>query len=300
MYKIIHYLFIVRFRKLVSKGDNLAIFLILLFYLSIAFFVFKNYDLFKNYLLLFFVEIFFYHLGRTDIELLKLRKDYKIILLLEYVLYSLPFYLVLILKQDFLVLISILTAKIILINSKKLNFKTISYPFDIFNVFWHTSFRKYKILYFFPLAFLLIWVSISYDNENILYLILLLLLIICCIPSFEKERIAEIKKNPFDSKKYLLYQFKNSIINTFYITIPFLIIFISLLQWEKALIILILFIFPVTNILLKYIYFNNTFLHQIIFVFFITCTILLYGLPLLSLPFLYRKAIKNLNSIKLC
>ena len=144
----------------------------------------------------------------------------------------------------------------------------------------------------------LFFFAIEYNNDNIFYFSLIVLTLISCIPSFERERFEEIKLNPFDSKKYLMRQFKSSIINTFYLVVPILIIICILFKWEVLYFSILIFIIPLLNIVLKYAYFNNYLLHQIIFTFFIGLSILLYGTPLLIIPLLYKKAIKNLNTIK--
>lgn len=300
MKTILYYLFLIRFRKLVSKDDNLAIFLIVILYFAVAFLFYKNYNSLNKYIFIPFLEVVIYHIQRSDIEFLKLKKNYKTILLIEYIIYSLPFYLILILKKEFVFIIGILLFQVILINVPKLNLKVISYPFDVFNVFWHITFRKFKLIYTIPLSVALTFISIKYHNENLIFFVFLILTLISSISSFERERTEEIKRNPFNSEKYLLYQFKNALINTFYLTFPIALIICFYLQWDKLFFLPIIFIMPLVNILLKYIYFSNGYLHQIVFAAFIALNVLLYGLPLILIPFLYKKAIKNINELKIC
>jgi hypothetical protein len=295
---ILHYLFLVRFRKLVSKGDTIAIVLIMLLYFAVAFLIYKNYDSLRNYIFFLFLDVLIYHVQRTDIDLLRLKKNYKTILFIEYLIYSFPFYLILFFKNEFVFITGILLFTVLLINIPKLNLKIIPYPFDSFNIFWHVTFRKYKLIYSIPILVGLIYIGIKYNNDNLTFLAFFALSLISCIPSFERERFEEIKLNSFLSEKYLLYQFKNSIINTFYIAIPIIVAICAFFQWEKLLFVPIIFIPPLLNIVLKYIYFNNNYLHQIAFTFFIASSVLLYGIPLLATPFMYKKAIKKLNIIK--
>lgn len=298
MVTILKYLFIVRFRKLISKGDSIALLLILVLYLAVAFLVFRNYEHFKNYILLFFLDPVGYHLNRLDIGILKLRKNYKVILFLEYLIYSLPFHLVLLFKGEFFLISCVLIFNVFLINLPKSNFKTIRYPFNLFNVYWHINFRKYKLLYLFPFLTILIYIAVSYKNHNLIYFVLLILAAIACNPCFEREQIEEIKRNPFSAEKYLRYQLKNTVINTFYIAIPIAILLCVFQQWEEIIFVGIVFIPPLTNVVLKYIFFRNNLIHQIVFVLFISSSIILFGAPLIALPFMYKKAIKNLNTIK--
>lgn len=295
---ILKYLFTVRFRKLVSKGDNIAVLLIVLLYLFTAYLVFKNYQHFQNYVLIFFLDVVGYHLQRSDIGILKLRKNYKLILLLEYFVYSLPFYLVIIFKGKFLLFAGILIFNVFLINLPKSNFKTLKYPFDLFNVYWHINFRKYKLIYLFLLLPILVYIAAEYKNHNLIYFVLLILSLIACTPSFERERIEEIKQNPFTAEKYLWYQFKNTIRNTFYITIPIAIMLCIFQIWEEFIWIGFVFIAPLANVILKYLCFRNNLIQQIFFVLFIATSIFLFGLPLIITPFMYKKAIKNLNALK--
>lgn len=293
-------MFLVRFRKLVSKDDHLAVFLIVLLYFAVAFLVYKNYDSFRNYILLFFVEVIVYHLQRSDIEILKLKKNYKIILITEYIIYSLPFYLVLLAKKEFVFIIGILLFKILLINAPGLNLKVIRYPFDLFNAHWHISFRRYKLIYIFPFLLALIYVAVSHKNENLILLVFFIFSFIACIPSFERESIEEISVNPFTARKYLFYQLKNTFVNTSYLLIPVVLMLCLLQQWEKVLFITMVFVPPLVNVFFKYIYFENSFLHQITFSLFIASNVFLFGIPFLILPFIYKRTIEKLNILKTC
>lgn len=299
MHKILHYLFLIRFRKLVSKGDILAIILILLLHIAAAFVVYVNYEVFRNYIFIAFLEVVIYHLQRTDLELLKLKKNYKTVVFVEYCIYSLPFYLVLVLKKEFWFIMAILVFKIVLINVPKFDSKIIRYPFDLFNVFWHVSFRKYRLIYIYPILLFLIYAAIRYSNENLTFMIFIAFSLLACIPTFEKESVEELKSNPFNGEKYLLHQLKNTIINTFYLVIV-IVPLLCILQWEKLVFLPLVFIAPFLNVLLRYIYFNNHFLQQIVFTFFLASAIFFYGIPLIILPFLYKKAVNTLNTLKTC
>lgn len=298
MIKILFFLFIIRFRKIVSKDDYLAIFILCFLYVSIAIIAFLNFAEFYNYLFILLIDILIHYINRNDIELLKLRNNYKIILFFEYLIYLSPFHIVFLLNKEYILFLGFIIFKIILINTPKINLKTIPYPFQLFNPFWHIGFRKYKLVLFLPVILILIYIAIKYDNENIIYFTFIILALISCVPSFERERLEEIKLTPFDSKKYLFYQFKNSLINTTYLIIPIAIILCFLLKWNMLIFLFGIFIITLINILLKYVFFSNPFLHQIVFIFFVGLTVSLFGVPLLITPILYKKSIENLNSIK--
>ncbi|CAM3818979.1 Putative ABC-type transport system, permease component [Flavobacterium branchiophilum] len=298
MTKILYFLFIIRFRKIVSKDDYLAIFILCFLYVSIAIIAFINYIDFYNYLFIMLVDILIHYINRSDLELLKLKNNYKTILFFEYVIYLSPFLIVFLLKKEYLLFLGFILFKIILINTPKINFKTIPYPFHLFNPFWHISFRKYKLALFFPIVLILIYIAIEHNNENIIYFSFIVLALISCIPSFERERLEEIQITPFDSRKYLIYQIKNSIINTLYIIFPIAIALCFFLKWDLILSLFGILIITLINILLKYVFYSNPYLHQIVFIFFVGLTITLYGVTLLIIPYLYKKSIENLNAIK--
>jgi hypothetical protein len=298
MIKNLYFLFLIRFRKIVSKDDYFAIALILLLYFCSAIIIYMNYEKLNNYMYLFLIDLLVKHVNRSDITFLKLNKNYKILLFLEYLIYLLPFYIIFLLKKEFLIFSGFILFQIVLLNMPRINLKTIPYPFQLFNPFWHINFRKYKLVFFLPIIFGLIYMSIISNNDNIIYFTFIILGIISCLPSFERETLEEIKLNPFNSKKYISYQFKNSIINTTYLTIPIAILLCFLLKWEQLFFLLAIFIIPLVNILLKYVFFSNSLLHQISFLFFAGFTITFFGIPLLITPYLYKKAIVNLNAIK--
>ncbi|MFB9078242.1 hypothetical protein ACFFLS_16960 [Flavobacterium procerum] len=229
-----------------------------------------------------------------------MKRNYKLILFTEYLIYSFPFYLVLLVKSEFVFIGAIMLFKIVLISLPKFNLKIIKYPFNTFNIYWHISFRKYKLVYILPLLIIVIFMAVKSDNVNLLYAVFIALSFIACVPSFERETIAEIKQNPFDAEKYLRFQFKNSIINTFYLVLPIAVTICFLFQWEKLIFLIFVFIAPIINLLFKYIYFNNSLLQQIFFVIFITGSLVLFGVPFLATPFIYKKAIKTLNILKTC
>jgi hypothetical protein len=91
MIKILKYLFLIRFRKLLTKDDFFGIFLILLAYCSIAVIFYKNFETLYYYNYLIFLDIAVNQINRKDIELLKLKANYKLILFTEYLMYLIPF-----------------------------------------------------------------------------------------------------------------------------------------------------------------------------------------------------------------
>jgi hypothetical protein len=177
------------------------------------------------------------------------------------------------------------------------SFKIISYPFELFNVFWHISFRKYKLLFVYPIIFLVCYVYFFHKNENVLLFGFLLLTLVLCIPSFEREKVSEIIITPFNSEKYLFFQLNNTLINTSYTMLPFVLI-LAFLNWEMLVYLAPVFVISTTATILKYNYFDNIILQQLVFILMLVLSITLFGLPMLLIPYLYKKAILNINSIK--
>lgn len=298
MIKILYYLLLIRFRKWVSMSDYFAMILLVLFYLFPFVLFYLNYETYKNYYFVFLFDIVFKDFNRTDVELLKLNKNYKSVLFLENLIYVFPLLVVLFVKMELVLSVSVLFFLLILTYIPKLNFKTIPYPFQLFSPFWHITFRKYKLIYVFPIILFLLFMAIEYNNENIIYFALIILSLISCIPSFERERLEEIKRTSFDSKKYLFYQLKNSILNTAYIIIPIAIVLFFLSKWNMLFFLIVILMIPIVNILLKYTFFANPFLHQIVFTFFVVLSVTMYGIPLLTIPYMYKKSIKTINKIQ--
>ena len=86
MLKILLTLITVRLRKILPKDDYFAYLLFFIFYTVIAYFFSSIYFKFSKYILLFSIEILLYHSNRRDLELLKLRKNYLLIIFIEYLL----------------------------------------------------------------------------------------------------------------------------------------------------------------------------------------------------------------------
>ncbi len=295
--QLLKYLLIIRLRKWVSKDDYLAYFLLILLHSLGAFLIYFYYEAYKNYIFLCFFDVVVFNANRDDSSFLKLSKNYKVILFFEYILYLLPYLIVLFLKLEWLFISIFLLFNLVLINLPILSFKIISYPFELFNVFWHISFRKHKLLFVYPIIFAVCYIYYLHKNENVLLFGFLLLTLVSCVTSFEREKAEEIIINPFNSEKYLFFQLKNTLINTTYILSPAVFAF-SILNWEMLVYILPVFVISITATLLKYIYFNNIMLQQLVIVVLMVLSISLFGLPILLMPYLYKKAISNLNSIK--
>ena len=166
----------------------------------------------------------------------------------------------------------------------------------MFDVFWTISFRKYKLFLLIPVLGFLVYMGFKYQNSNLQYFVLLASGIILCIPSNEREKLHFIKSSSFIGKNYLLQQIKTTIYNSIFVLIPIAIVYAVLQEYDKIIFIPLLLILPIVNLLFKYVFFDRIVVHNIAFVFFVGN--LMFGFPLLFIPILYFKSIKNLKIIQ--
>ena len=96
--------------------------------------------------------------------------------------------------------------------------------------------------------------------------------------------------------KFYLQQIKTTCYNSIFFLIPIAIVFAVLQEFEKVIFIPLLLLLPIVNLLFKYVFFDRIIIHNIAFVFFIGN--LMFGFPLLFIPILYLKSIKNLKVIQ--
>lgn len=272
-------------------------FLFLIFYGIAVYFLNQAYADYGNYFIYGSVlDVLLYHINRKDLELLERYSKAKLLLISEYTIYSLPFLLAYVWFQDWL-FVCIQFFFIIIFLFIKLNFyKTIKYPFKLFNPFWHISFRKHKLILFLPLLLFLNYVGWQSNNENLNIASLFVASILGCIPSFEREGLQHIKMSYFQSRKYITEQIKSVFFNASFLSIPIILCFIVLEKWNLLFFVPLVYFFPITNILLKYSFYSNALLQQIFFILFVVNT--QNGLSLLALPFLYYKSYKTIEQIQ--
>ncbi|WP_430614426.1 hypothetical protein [Flavobacterium sp. JP2137] len=300
MYKNLMYLATVRFRKIFSKGDYMAMGLTLLAYALVAYVIFTNFEALKYYCVVFVLEVVLYHWNRTDMELLKLKRGYKGLLFLEYGFYTLPIYAVLLLKGEWLAALAVAVFIFGLISLPKRSFKTLRSPFRMTDPFWTMSFRKYKLFFALPFCVGGIYLAKRYENEQLILGVLLLITLLGCIPSFQREREEEVKRSVGDAKSYLRIQVYTQVIHIGFFLIPLALTLLLFSFWSWLYLLLLPLCAVVLNVILKYVFFHNPLLQQLFWVFFISLSMTTFGLPLIALPFLYQKAINNLRVLKPC
>lgn len=296
MITTIKYLILIRFRKILPKDDYLAISLFLIFYAFAVYFFNKIFLRYSYFFLFATLELFFYHQNRKDLDLLKLCKNYKFLLVVEYLIYSFPYLFIYAINHRFDIFLIHFSIVTILILIPKRNFKIIKYPFKLFDPFWHICFRKNKLIIFIPLVVFLNIVGDKYHNENLNISTLFIVTIIGCLPSFKREELVHLKASSFNSKEYLLKQIQGVVSNTILLSFILIVCFCILQKWDLLLFVPVTFLFPIISILFKYSFFLNPLLQQLLFAFFIGT--MQIGLPFFILPFLYYKSIKTINELR--
>lgn len=296
MLKILLTLITVRLRKILPKDDYFAYLLFFIFYGVIAYFFSTVYFKFSKYILLFSLEILLYHSNRGDLELLKLRKKYLLIIFIEYLFYSLPTLLIILINTDFINLSLFLVLLAFYTIIPKYRFKIIKFPFKFFDPFWTISFRKNKLYLYIPIVIFISIMGNKSNNSNLNYFSILVISIISSIPSFQRESLDQIKVSSYLGNLYLKKHMTIAIYNSIFLIIPLIILIVFYKNWELIYFLPAIVVLPVINILFKYTFFDNAFLHIVFFALFLGN--IQYGIPLLLIPFLYHYGVKKIKIIQ--
>lgn len=294
MIRVVFYLIYIHWRKFFSKGDWLTIGVLLAVFSFCLIGIYQTYE--KNYyfLFIFLISSMAHHFGRNDFQLLQKKSNWRKIIFLEYLFNILPILLIFSLKQDFLYAVLCVFVVSILVFLPQKSFKIV-YPFAIFDPFWVVSFRRYKLIFLFPILIFLLVMGKIYDNENLALFVFFLTAILGVIPYFEREFLAHILASKFKGEKYLGKQILCGMKNFSILFIPIFVLSFVFFSWEITFLGLFSFLFVFLAILTKYTFFENTLMQSIVFVMIIGGYSL--GFPLICLPFLYYKAVKNLENV---
>lgn len=295
MLTLLKYLIEIRFRKYVSKGDYVAMMLICGLYIGTAVLAYFNYAIVKGIFYFVFLDVILYHMSRTDIELLKVYKHYRIVLWFEYLLYSLPFLVVLIANQEYVGSGSVVMLYYLLSFIPKKQSTVVKYPFSLVDPFWRISFRKFKLLWILPLVILFSIMGVKHSNENLVIGSFILAGILTMIPTFERERETEIMTSVLSGREYMEEQVKGQMFNSLLVIMPILLLVLAMsFDWNYVFWGVLVLVLPMCNTILKYRFYRSELKHQL----FIASCLIGIGLPLLAMPFLYKRAIRQLNQIK--
>lgn len=295
MLTLLKYLIEIRFRKYISKGDYTAMSLIIGLYIGTAVLAYFNYEVVRGLFYFVFLDVILYHLSRTDIELLKVYKHYRIVLWFEYLLYSFPFLVVLIANREYVGMGSVVVLYYLLSFIPKKQSTVVKYPFSLVDPFWRISFRKFKLLWILSLVILFSIMGVRYSNENLVIGSFVLAGILTMIPTFERERETEIMTSVLSGREYMEEQVKGQMFNSLLVIMPVLLLVLAMsFDWNYVFWGVLVLILPMCNTILKYRFYRSELKHQL----FIASCLIGIGLPLLAMPFLYKRAIRQLNQIK--
>lgn len=297
MIQIIQTLLQIRLRKFLPPKDKLALIIFLCSCLLYLFCLNEKFQVLRNYSLLFSLDIFFYHITRKDIELLKLNKKLNLILFGEYFVYSILYLALFIINKEYLlVLIYLFLIACYTFIAPESYGKVIKYPFKLFDPFWHICWRRNKLILFLPITIFLVVVGDLYNNKNLIIASLFVASFFCAIPSFQREAYENIKMSYYSGKNYLYKQFKVAIANSIMIIIPLIITLILFQKWELLCFTPLIFAIPILNIIFKYSFFNNQLQHQLLLVVFLS--MLPLGISVVAIPFLCLKSVKTIKVIQ--
>ncbi len=252
------YLLDIRFRKYVSKGDYIAMMLICGLYIGTAVLAYFNYAIAKGIFYFVFLDVILYHLSRTDIELLKVYKHYRIVLWFEYLLYSFSFLVVLIVNQEYIGLGSVVVLYYLLSFIPKKQSTVVKYPFSLVDPFWRISFRKFKLLWILPIVILFSVMGVNHSNENLVIGSFILAGILTMIPTFERERETEIMTSVLSGREYMEEQVKGQMFNSLLVIMPVLLLVLVLsFDWNYVFWGVLVLVLPMCNTVLKYRFYKS-------------------------------------------
>lgn len=183
----------------------------------------------QPYLITFYaIIIILIQTNRKDLTFLKINLRHpKKYLTIEYLIFSAPLILGILLLHLFNVALAIPVLTILIPN---INFKVytsfkIITPFAYKSLFWISTFRKYFLI-FFILLFLLV---ISAINDNMQVSLFFIYCITFLISDFiiPIEPLFHLKQHILTPNRFLLYKAKETLTNHTILIIPYLIIFIS-------------------------------------------------------------------------
>lgn len=283
------------YRKMFVKGDLLAVGLLLTGFAVSLVAIYRHYADFYQVLFLFLTATFSHHSSRKDFSLLKMYCSLKKTLILEYIAENLPILLLFLLKKD-VVSFAIYFILLVMIAFLPQKSSKIKYPFHIFDPFWHISFRKYKLIVFFPVILFLIIVGKYYNNKNLALFSLFLMTFIGVLPYFQREYLLHINQSVYVGADYLFKQIKIGFLNFITLFTPVFIVFLICFQGAYFWVYPLFFVVLLFGILTKYAFFDSILSQNIIFLFIIAG--FQYGISIIMLPFLYYLALKRIKKIQ--
>ena len=286
------YLSYIYYRRLFAKGDLLTIAVLITAMAGALYVLYLHYVSWSWLLILFPLATLSYHNSREDLPLLCTHPHYRSVLLGEYGIENLPFILLLIGKGDYLwaALYFFGLCLIPWLTQRQL---TIPYPFSLSDPLWHTTFRKYKLLFSLPFLIGLVVIAGVYNNPNLALFAFGAMGIVCCIPYFEREHPSYITIAAQRGKDYLHSQLIAGIKNTALVFSPLGLTYLICFGIDEIAVLFLCLGVAIVGVLTKYAFFNQP-LPQSFAIMAIFLGVF-YIFPLLLLPYFYFLAIQNIQ-----
>ena len=249
-----------------------------------------------QWFLFFSLQILQIHFIRKDQGLLKLAGTFgKGFRFLEYSFYSLPLLILYALTAHW-VLFGILLLLVFLITLIPQQKSFIGFaPFLIFVPSWKTQFRKYRLWIILGVMLYLCFKGYEVGNIGLLYLALLLGGITVLSILFYKEQKSFVGWSAFKGEAFLLEVMKINLLNSTIFFGPLILLVMCFDVRQLWVFIPLFFVFMVA-VLIKYAYYENSFQQGVIFVLFLI--FLPYAIPLLVVPYFYRKSVQTLQQLQ--
>ena len=286
------YLSYIYYRRLFAKGDLLTIAVLITAMAGALYVLYLHYVSWSWLLILFPLATLSYHNSREDLPLLRTHPLYRRVLLGEYFIENLPFILLLIGKEDYL-WAALYFLGLSLIPSLAQRQLTIPYPFSLSDPLWHTTFRKYKLLFSLPFLIGLVVIAGVYNNPNLALFAFGAMGIVCCMPYFEREHPSYITIAAQRGKDYLHSQLIAGIKNTALVFSPLGLTYLICFGIDEIAVLFLCLGVAIVGVLTKYAFFNQP-LPQSFAIMAIFLGVF-YIFPLLLLPYFYFLAIQNIQ-----
>lgn len=236
---------------------------------------------------------------RNDfLKLIFSKKNYLKLRCIENLLYSTPFLAFLIYKGlfDYMIVLILLTIFLTFINfSTNINF-TIPTPFSKNPFEFSVGFRK--TFYMFPIAYVLMCISVSVGNFNLGVFSMLLVGLVCMFYYSKPENECYVWNSNLSSKEFLIKKTKSCLINFTLLSLPILVTLSIFFLNEVDLLILIYLTcvaYLIVMIVAKYsAYPNDINISQGVL---ITLCFTFPPMLIVMIPLFYSQSIKKLNKI---
>lgn len=294
MFGLIVDLVLIRLRKFLPAKDRTAFVLFITLYLGIYVLVFNVLDKIGYFGCLLVLDLLAYHLRREDLELLRLRSNYKAVLFVEYFVYFLPLFLVYMLNGDYFVLFGLAFILVLPFIDKKKH-KVCKLPFNLLAPIWHVYSRKYHSYVFILLSiFVLIMGSVS-ENENLVLASLFSSLLFPLLIYMEEDQNAVVPFSYHRGRQFINHQVYVYWQNLFIFNTLFIVLFMGITQSiSLSLLLFGVYLVSACFVVCKYAI-ANTLLRGLC-VCFIAVGVG-YG-SLLLIPLVYFRSIQNIKKIQ--